>query len=70
MSVFSQMVSWSGKSQNSEKKTLKEQLILCFAWKVSSVYSFSVDSATVSMDIFYIKDSPKSELQKFGKEWD
>lgn len=67
MSVFSQMVWQSSESQNSVGKTLKGTDSLCFALKVS-IYSFNVDSAAVSADIFYIKDRPKSTHQS-SKIW-
>lgn len=54
MSVFSQMVCRSRESQNSVKKSLKEQRVLCFAWEVSSICSFSVNSATVCVDRYIL----------------
>lgn len=50
---------------NSVKKILKEHIVLCFALEVSSIYSFSVNPATVSVDTFYSEDRPKSTHQNF-----
>ena len=67
MTVFNQKVCRSSESQNSVKKTLKPEIVLCFASKCHQ-FIVLVLTLQLSVDTFYIKGRPKSTHQNF-KNW-